>query len=154
MSMPKHFYGSRCVNRSDARAQSMFSSLEVRRLYGVPAVTRETIYRSFLAQPVEHVLGPGASRLFECWSCKHVQASKPARSTTRNAILMASPTGCATRLGPATPIRHQSLLTNHQSLLTLPHRTLAPSPISLGDPGLGAPLTDQVTVPSISAHRC
>jgi hypothetical protein len=61
------------------------------------------------------------------------------------------------RLGPVTPIRYQSPVrrapglslsktsacsgqASHQSLLTPARPPLAPSPISPGDPGLGAPL--------------
>jgi hypothetical protein len=58
-------------------SQRMFSTLEVEPRYVLPPETHETIYRSFLPQPVEHVMGPRASRLFECGSRKHVQASKP-----------------------------------------------------------------------------
>jgi hypothetical protein len=78
----------------------MFSTLEVKHRYGVPSVTRETIYRSFLPQPVEHVMGPRASRLSQQRKPRTITGGRyPPDLRTRNATPL--------RLGAATPF------TNH-----------------------------------------
>jgi len=46
---PKHFFNP---------SSSGFARFEPQHRYGVPPVTRDTIYQSFMAQPVEHALGP------------------------------------------------------------------------------------------------
>jgi hypothetical protein len=59
--------------------------LQLKRRYGVPPVSRETIYRSFLPQLVEHTLGRGRRVYSRVVARNDLSASTSDRPATRKA---------------------------------------------------------------------
>jgi hypothetical protein len=93
--------------------------LEIKRRYGVPLAAHETIYRPSLAQPVEHVMGPRASRLSQHRKPRTITGVDTQRTCEcgmQRPFRLRKAYGATGRLGPATPLRHQSPITNHLSL--------------------------------------